>query len=280
MKRVLTGICATLFSAAAFATTYVPISLLSPTGSISGQFITSTGPTTAPAWTTVTLAGLGGVTATQAAAAAPVQSVAGRTGAVALTVTDVPGAAHSGANTDITSMAAPFLGAATATTATPGTSTTQVATTAFVQGTVQNAPRPYFQAYLSASQSNAGTYAKVNFNTKAFDSAGYYDNATNYRFVPLAPGKYRVTLSIVGTSSPVAAVIYFASIYKNGSAVLTNTTTAPAASPAYSTLVVSGIVSMNGTTDYIEGWASINGATASIVSGAANSFIEAYYLGP
>lgn len=41
--------------------------------------------------------------------------------------------AHSGANTDITSLAAPALGAATATTAAHGISTTQVATTAFVK---------------------------------------------------------------------------------------------------------------------------------------------------
>lgn len=43
------------------------------------------------------------------------------------------GAAASGANTDITSLSAPALGAATATTATAGDNTTKVATTAYVQ---------------------------------------------------------------------------------------------------------------------------------------------------
>jgi hypothetical protein len=43
------------------------------------------------------------------------------------------GAAASGANTDITSLAAPALGAATATTQAAGTNGTNVATTAFVQ---------------------------------------------------------------------------------------------------------------------------------------------------
>ena len=46
------------------------------------------------------------------------------------------GAAASGANTDITSLSAPALGAATATTATAGDNTTKVATTAYVQSTV------------------------------------------------------------------------------------------------------------------------------------------------
>jgi hypothetical protein len=52
------------------------------------------------------------------------------------------GAAASGANSDITSLSAPALGAATATTATSGDSTTKVATTAFVAsatGSVQAA---------------------------------------------------------------------------------------------------------------------------------------------
>ena len=60
-----------------------------------------------------------------AAAAAPVQTVAGRSGAVVLAVADVTGAAP---------MASPALtGAPTAPTATAGTNTTQLATTAFLQ---------------------------------------------------------------------------------------------------------------------------------------------------
>lgn len=46
------------------------------------------------------------------------------------------GAAASGANTDITSLSGPALGAATATTQTAGDNTTKVATTAFVQTAV------------------------------------------------------------------------------------------------------------------------------------------------
>lgn len=46
------------------------------------------------------------------------------------------GAAASGANTDITSLAAPALGAATATTATAGDNSTKVATTAFVTAAI------------------------------------------------------------------------------------------------------------------------------------------------
>lgn len=57
--------------------------------------------------------------------------------ATAATARSNIGAAASGANSDITSLNAPALGAATATTATPGTdNSTKVATTAFVQAAI------------------------------------------------------------------------------------------------------------------------------------------------
>lgn len=60
MKRLL-AIALALFCATSFGATLNPIQLLNPAGSTSGQVIASTGPTTAPAWTTVTLSGLGGL---------------------------------------------------------------------------------------------------------------------------------------------------------------------------------------------------------------------------
>lgn len=60
MKRILAAFLA-LLSISTMAATLTPIQLLSPVGSTSGQVIASTGATTAPAWTTVTLSGLGGL---------------------------------------------------------------------------------------------------------------------------------------------------------------------------------------------------------------------------
>lgn len=62
MKRLLAGALA-LFSALTFGATLNPIQLLNPAGSTSGQVIASTGATSAPSWTTVTPAGIGGLTA-------------------------------------------------------------------------------------------------------------------------------------------------------------------------------------------------------------------------
>lgn len=67
------------------------------------------------------------------------------------------GAAASGANTDITSLSAPALGAATATTASAGTNTTQVATTAFVATAIASPPLP--RSYLTGCTLSNGTDA-------------------------------------------------------------------------------------------------------------------------
>lgn len=61
MKRILAALALALAAATSFGATQYPLSLLSPTGSTSGQFVTSTGPSSAPAWTTVSLATLGGI---------------------------------------------------------------------------------------------------------------------------------------------------------------------------------------------------------------------------
>jgi hypothetical protein len=60
MKKIL-ALSLLLLSSVTFGATLNPIQLLNPVGSTSGQVIASTGPTTAPAWTTVTLSGLGGL---------------------------------------------------------------------------------------------------------------------------------------------------------------------------------------------------------------------------
>lgn len=74
----------------------------------------------------------GGLTLTAGALSANMLSVAGRTGAVTLTVADVSGAAPIASPT--------FTGTPAAPTATPGTSTTQIATTAFVGAAISALP--------------------------------------------------------------------------------------------------------------------------------------------
>lgn len=62
MKKILASFLA-LFAGAALAATTVPPSLIKPTGSVAGQAIVSTGPTTSPAWGAVTAGALAPIAA-------------------------------------------------------------------------------------------------------------------------------------------------------------------------------------------------------------------------
>jgi hypothetical protein len=76
MLRRLTASLLLFFSAVAFATTTVPVQLLNPAGSSSGQTIVSTGASSAPGWATVPLSGLSSIAANTVVANATGSSAA------------------------------------------------------------------------------------------------------------------------------------------------------------------------------------------------------------
>lgn len=134
-------------------------------------------------------------------------------------------------------------------------------------------------AYRSTSQSfTSATKTKIQFDTEVFDSASYFDNATNYRYTPLVAGKYDVTVvcSFTGTSAsgPVLAMVY-----KNGTeyAESTNQTAATGGQA-----ICNVLVDMNGSTDYIEGWGRGTATSPSFDGGTAPMFtwISISYAGP
>lgn len=288
MKRLLIGTLAVLLSFSAMSATLTPIQSLNPAGSASGQAVVSTGPTTAPMWANPSAASL--------AAQAANTVVANVTGSAASpTAFSMPTCSTSTSALQYTSgtgftcfassapLASPALtGTPTAPTAAAGTSTTQIATTAFSTTAVANqaakSGQPYFQAYLSANQTiTANTLTKIQYNTKNFDSNALYDNTTNYRFTPNVPGKYKVT--VVNQFSTITTNAQYGSyIYKNGtSAYASQQLLTPGAAGTWTT-TATAVVSMNGTTDYLEGWAFAGVTTVN--GGASATYIEAYYIGP
>jgi hypothetical protein len=105
-----------------------------------------------------------------------------------------------------------------------------------------------FSASKSAQSVASGSGVKLQCNTEAWDSHSYYDNATNYRFTPLIAGKYQINACAMLAS--VTGQCWVA-ILKNGSAsgLINQITIGGADTPS---LAVSGIVSFNGSTDYVE----------------------------
>ena len=112
---------------------------------------------------------------------------------------------------------------------------------------------PAFEAYLGSDQTlSSGVTTKVNINTEVYDTDGYYDNATNYRFTPLVAGKYFVYtgLKIQTASDFISAATV--RLYKNGSGYKNTEFLTQTHTMTTLNLPINSVVEMNGSTDYLE----------------------------
>ena len=119
---------------------------------------------------------------------------------------------------------------------------------------------PAFAAVPSGAQSIANaTDTKVSFQTEVFDTNSDFDNSTNYRFTPTVAGKYQINAG-VGISSLDPGNQLIIKIYKNGTAYRSHKTFS-SVNDSQST-VISDILDMNGSTDYVEIYAYQNDGSA------------------
>lgn len=169
MKKIFAALLA-LASSVAFATTTVPVQLLNPAGSSSGQAIVSTGSSSAPAW--------GGVGVNGIASIAANTVLANATGSSASpTAFSMPSCSATGnalnwttstgftCQAGLATLASPtFTGIPTAPTATAGASTTQLATTAFVTSS-PTINTPTINGITNASNAPAGALGEYSSNS-------------------------------------------------------------------------------------------------------------------
>ena len=108
---------------------------------------------------------------------------------------------------------------------------------------------PAFSAYASGTQTGLtnSTYTKVLFDTEEFDTNSNYSSS---RFTPTVAGYYQinstVTSPVTNTSFGLTAVIYKnGNLYKTGAA-------SKASGVMYPCSLVSSVVYLNGSTDYVE----------------------------
>lgn len=132
-------------------------------------------------------------------------------------------------------------------------------------GTGTNNP-PAFRAWNSSVTSiPTATATKIALQSENFDTANAFDSVTNYRFQPLVAGYYQLT----GAVGIVSSVIGFAMFYKNG---------AVATQGQYSTgyaYVVSDLVYLNGSTDYVELFVNqTSGGTVNTVNASAATYFS------
>ena len=142
---------------------------------------------------------------------------------------------------------------------------------------------PAFFAHLSAQQTvSSATYTKLQCDTEIIDVGGYYDNSTNYRYTPLVAGKYFVFGAIHLDATGGNYVDGQVEVRKNGTKVkyVAGRAADTVNRATEFTVPVSGVVDMNGTTDYLELWGflNVNSGTSDFEDDFGTSF-GAYRIG-
>ena len=112
---------------------------------------------------------------------------------------------------------------------------------------------PAIRVHIGGSAQSIGnaTFTKLQFNTEIFDTTSDFDT-TNYRFTPSVEGYYLITVNgfIASLANATNAIV---TIYKNGSEVHRGTQVLQGGTSS-ALSVASGLLYMNGSTDYVEGY--------------------------
>jgi len=135
---------------------------------------------------------------------------------------------------------------------------------------------PAFQANNPQNGSVANnTEVLLSFNTEIYDTDSAYDTST-YRFTPQTAGKYFVYANCRWQTSTNTATRLDLQIKKNGS---TGVISARNNNTDYSTVGCSGIVDMNGSSDYLGVYSYQNtGNTTAISTESYLTFFGAYRI--
>ena len=112
---------------------------------------------------------------------------------------------------------------------------------------------PTFSANVTGSATQTfinNSWTKAQFPNKEWDTNTNYDNATNYRFTPTVAGYYQINanVSMNGSFATELAV----AVYKNGTRYKVGTDLSNGSVAFGYGQTVACLVSMNGSTDYVE----------------------------
>ena len=122
---------------------------------------------------------------------------------------------------------------------------------AMASGKTLTTNAPAFSATASAAQSIAdNTATKLAFNVEIFDTNSNYDTGT-YRFTPTVAGYYQFNAHVQSGGSSTTEV-WFCNIEQNGTPVLIGSNGQTKFATIGSCSNVSGLLYMNGSSDYVE----------------------------
>ena len=144
-------------------------------------------------------------------------------------------------------------GGGSVTIAEPATASNFTATLPAATGTVMvSGNMPAFSAYQSTDQSlGSSTWTKLNFQTENFDTN---NNFASSRFTPTVAGYYQINLNC-SMASTTGTQFMLLSIYKNGSTYVLGNLAQPVNGVTYARATASTLLYLNGSSDYVEGYA-------------------------
>jgi hypothetical protein len=126
---------------------------------------------------------------------------------------------------------------------------------------------PAFSVYQGTQQNpTSGVYTKIQFTVENFDTANAFDSTTNYRFTPQVAGYYQINLIAYGIGTAMGYLQV--AIYKNGANI--SNALAAAQSSANCSGMTCVLVYMNGSTDYLEGYAVVSASSGATLGSTGN----------
>ena len=161
---------------------------------------------------------------------------------------------------------------------------TNTSTITMPNGKLTGQNYPMFHATLTSDQSFSNNTATiVNFNSDKFDTDNAYNTST-YKFTPQKAGKYFVYSSVYVSMGNNNLKFAFFNIRKNTSNELFGTINTNANNAiAEFTLHTSGIIDLNGSSDYLQVQAQAAAQTNTsgnvFVGGTVDTFFGAYRIG-
>jgi hypothetical protein len=138
---------------------------------------------------------------------------------------------------------------------------------------------PAFSVHKNGSNQTGvtdNTETKVTWATEVFDTASCFDIATNERFTPNVAGYYLISGTIYITGTNPANIVSI--IYKNGAAAYYGS--AYSSDNGNGTSTVTAVISMNGSTDYVElyGLANVGSGDVTFGGGATDTYFTGCFL--
>lgn len=114
-----------------------------------------------------------------------------------------------------------------------------------------------FQAHLSTAQTVSSTVpTKVNIDTSDFDTHGWFDTV-NHRFLPLVAGWYLITGQAYVAGTSISRLLL--SVWKNGAYSFIGDDITGGSSAVTERVLATGMTYLNGSTDYVELYATAFG---------------------